>query len=143
MANLLANTNMGVGVQQDFYYQSAIYSFSPNYWHYKTNIALSTYIMFMIEAVGDAYGQQLPIRCAWTGYSYSYLAQPSTQNLYGGLSADGVYVSSDNYICIRATGSSPYFVGFSFNAYTLNPTGYNFTVAFTAASLNSTSGNYY
>ena len=64
------------------------------------NIALATYIMFMIEAVGDSYGGGLPIRCAWVGYSYSYLANPGTQNIYSGISADGVYVSTDNYICI-------------------------------------------
>jgi hypothetical protein len=142
MANLLSNSRMGVGVQQDFYYQAAQYGFSPTYWHYKTNIALSTYIMFMIEAVGDSYGSGTPIRCSWVGYSYSYLANPGTQNFYTGLSADGVYVSTDNYICIRATGAS-YFSGWGFNAYTLNPTGYNFQVAFTAASNNSTTGNYY
>jgi hypothetical protein len=140
MANLLANTYTS-GAQYGFYLQGASYDFSPTYWHYKTNIALSTYVMVMIEAIGYSYGSGNPIRCAWTFYSYSYIAQASVQNMYSGLSADGVYVSSDNYVCIRATGSS-YFSGWVFNATTL-AAGSGTVVSFTAASRNANTGNYY
>jgi len=142
MANLLQNTLVNTGVQYGFYHQSAAFDFSPTYWHYKTNIALSTYVMGMVEAIGYSYGNDACIRCAWTFYSYSYLANPSTQNYYGSsISADGVYVSSDNYICLRATGGS-YFSGWIFNATTL-AAGNGTQISFTAASRNSTSGNYY
>lgn len=141
MAKLLPNTS-STGVQYGFYYQGAAYDGSPTYWHYKTNIALATYIMVMIEAIGYSYGSDKPIRSAWNFYSYDYLAQASTQNMYSGLLADGVYVSSDGYICIRANGA-PYFSGWIFNAYTLNPAGFGAKVTFTAASRNANSGNYY
>jgi len=140
MAQLLQNT-YNSGAQYGFYHQSAAFDFSPTYWHYKTNIALSTYVMVMIEAIGYNYGSNSPIRCAWNFYSYSYLASASTQNMYSGLSADGVYVSSDNYVCIRATGGS-YFSGWVFNATTL-AAGSGTVVSFTAASRNSNTGNYY
>lgn len=141
MSNLLSNTRVGGVVQYGFYTQGASYDFSPTYWHYKTNIALSTYVMGMVEAIGYNYGNGNAIRCAWTFYSYSYLAQPSTQTYYSGLSADGVYVSGDGYICLRATGSS-YFAGWIFNATTL-AAGSGTQISFTAVSRNATTGNYY
>jgi hypothetical protein len=140
MANLLANTKVTYGVQHDFY-QHRFYG-GDTYFHYKTNIQLATYIMFMIEAIGYAYGANSPIRASWVGYSYDYLANPNTATVYGGLSAHGVYVSSDSRICIRANAAS-YFSGWCFNAYTLNPTGYGHNVQFTAVSQNANSGNYY
>lgn len=141
MANLLSNTRVGGNIQYGFYTQAAAFDFSPTYWHYKTNIALSTYVMGMVEAIGYNYGSGNAIRCAWTFYSYAYLANPSTQTYYPGLSADGVYVSSDGYICLRATGAS-YFAGWTFNATTL-AAGSGTQISFTAVSRNSTTGNYY
>lgn len=141
MAKLLQNVLVNTGVQYGFYHQAGAYDFGDNYWHYKTNIALGTYVMGMVEAIGYNYGSGNPIRCAWTFYSYTYLAQPSTQNYYNGLTAHGVYVSSDSYICLRATGS-PYFSGWVFNATTL-AAGNGTQISFTAVSRNSNSGNYY
>lgn len=140
MANLLGNTKVVYGVQHDFY-QNRYYG-GNNYFHYKTNIPLSTYIMVMIEAIGYSYGANQSIRSSWVFYSYSYLAGQGVQDVYGGLNAHGVYVSSDNYICIRAYCPS-YFSGWLFNAYTLNPTGYNQDISFTAAVQTDNSGNYY
>ena len=140
MAYLTANTKVTYGVQHDFY-QHRFYG-GDTYFHYKTNIALSTYIMVMIEAIGYAYGANQSIRSSWVFYSYSYLANQGTADVYGGLNAHGVYVSSDNYVCIRANAAS-YFSGWLFNAYTVNPAGYNANVSFTAVVQTSNSGNYY
>lgn len=139
MARLAASTKM-TGVKYDFF-QNRYYG-GDTYFHYKTNIALSTYIMVMIEAIGYAYGANQSIRASWVFYSYSHLANPGTATVYGGLSADGVYVSSDGYVCIRAN-CAPYFSGWCFNSYCVNPAGYNTDVVFTAVSQNSNSGNYY
>jgi hypothetical protein len=141
MANLTPSTRIsGVGVKYDFF-QHRFYG-GDNYFHYKTNIALSTYVMVMIEAIGYAYGANQSIRSSWVFYSYSYLASAGTANVYSGLSADGVYVSSDGYVCIRANCAS-YFSGWCFNAYTVCPAGFNADVTFTAVVQTSNSGNYY
>lgn len=139
MANLAPSTRM-TGVKYNFF-QHRFYG-GDNYFHYKTNIALGTYVMIMLEAIGYAYGANQSIRSSWVGYSYSYLAQAGVADVYGGLNAHGVYTSSDGYICIRAYCPS-YFSGWSFNAYTLNPAGYNADVTFTAVVQTSNSGNYY
>jgi len=141
MANLLAGTRIGTGVFYDFY-QHRFYG-GDNYFHYKTNIATNTYIMGMVEAIGYAYGADKPIRAAWVFYAYTtYIANPGTATLYSGLTAHGVYLSSDNYVCLRANASS-YFSGWSFNSYCLNPTGAGTQISFQAVSQNSNSGNYY
>jgi hypothetical protein len=140
MANLLANTKVVYGVQHDFY-QNRYYG-GNTYFHYKTNIALSTYIMVMIEAIGYAYGANQSIRSSWVFYTYSFLANPGTADVYGGLNAHGVYVSSDNYVCIRANAAS-YYSGWLFNAYTVCPAGYNTDVSFTAVVQTDNAGNYY
>ena len=140
MANISGNSRIAPGVYHDIY-QHRFYG-GDTYFHYKTNIALSTYIMFMVEAIGYAYGANQSIRSSWVGYSYSYLTNAATANVYSGMNAHGVYVSSDNYIVLRANCAS-YFSGWTFNAYTLNPTGYDFQVQFTAVVQTSNSGNYY
>jgi hypothetical protein len=141
MANLKANTKLNVGIYYNFY-EHRFYG-GDTYIHYKTNIATGTYIMGMVEAVGYAYGANAPIRAAWVFYAYStYIANPGTQNFYGGLSANGVYLSSDNYVCLRAL-VSPYFSGWSFNSYCLNPAGLGTAISFQAVSQNTNSGNYY
>jgi hypothetical protein len=142
MANLLGNTRPAGGVQyaifRDRYYGG------DTYYHYKTNIPMNN-TMCMIEAIGYSYGNGTAIRCAWVFYTYA--ASNNTiniglQNVYSGLSAHGVYKSSDGYAVVRATGPS-YFSGWVLNAYCLNPTGYNFEVSVTASVQTSNSGNYY
>ena len=140
MANFLANTKFGGGAQMNFF-QHRFYG-GNTYFHYKTNLQLSTFVMVTIEAVGYAYGANQAIRSAWNFYSYIYLVHGTVQNYYGGMSAHGVYVSSDNYVCIRAS-CAPYYSGWSFNAYTQNPTGYNTTVSFLASVQTDNGGNYY
>lgn len=140
MANLLGNTKVTYGTQHDFY-QNRYYG-GNNYFHYKTNIAIATYTMVMIEAIGYAYGANQSIRSSWVFYAYSYLTNTGLADVYGGLNAHGVYTSSDNYVVIRAYCPS-YFSGWLFNAYTINPAGYNADISFTAVVQTSNSGNYY
>jgi hypothetical protein len=140
MANLAANTTLP-GMQFDFF-QNRFYG-GDSFFHYKTNIPIGSYIMCMIEAIGYAYGANAPIRASWAFYAYtSSIINVGTATVYSGLTAHGVYQSSDNYVCIRAS-CAPYYSGWSFNSYCLNPTGYNAAVSFTAVSQNSNAGNYY
>ncbi len=142
MANLLGNTRPAAGVQLGFYRDR--YYGGDNYFHYKTNIPMNN-TMCMIESLGYAYGAGAAIRCAWVFYTYAPsndVINIGLQNVYGGMSAHGVYKSSDGYAVIRAYSPS-YYSGWIFNAYCLNPTGYNFQVSITAAVQTSNTGNYY
>jgi hypothetical protein len=142
MANFLANTRPAPGVQLGFFKDR--YYGGNNYFHYKTNINMNN-IMCTIEAVGYSYGANLPIRCAWSFYAYAgnnSTISIGTSNVYGGMSAHGVYTSSDGYVVIRANCAS-YYSGWVLNAYCLNPTGYNFNVSVTASVQTDNAGNYY
>lgn len=144
MASLKGDTRIGV-MQQAFYHFSTT-SGSPLYIHMKTNIAKSSNIMFYIEAEGYNYGSPYAVSCAWTGYPYSgdgNLYSVHTYNFYSGLSANGVYLSSDNYVVIRAYADWHYFNGFVLNSVMANPAGNNYRVSISAAVQTSTSGNYY
>jgi hypothetical protein len=142
MANFLANTRPAPGVQLGFFKDR--YYGGNSYYHYKTNIPLN-YTMCMIEAVGYSYGNNTAIRCAWCFYTYAPandVINVGLQNTYSGLSAHGVYKSSDGYAVIRASGAS-YYSGWVLNAYCLNPTGYNYNVSITASVQTDNAGNYY
>lgn len=141
MANLRSNTKLANGVYHDIY-QHRFYG-GNNYFHYKTNIPIGSYIMAMIEAVGYAYGSNNSIRSSWCFYAYtSSIINVGVQNVYSGMSATGVYLSSDNYVVIVANVAS-YYSGWMFNGYTLNPAGYNHPIQFTAVVQTDVSGNYY
>ena len=118
---------------------------SPSYIHMKTNIyGPGNDGMYMLEAVGYNYGAAAPVRCAWGLYCYqNTLYQTGVANIYGGMNADGIYISSDNYICIRAYAGGNYFNGFTINAYACRLDTQHTNVSITAASQNGTSGNYY
>lgn len=140
-----------------YFQQRRIYTFnttsgSPQYIHFKTNIGgASGYAMYMMEAVGYNYGLALPIRCAWGFYLYSpvstyatgYLTQIGLKNQYGGLNADGVYMSSDFYVCIRAYAASNYYNGFTLNAYATRTDATSQNVTILSVIQTSNSGNYY
>lgn len=132
-------------------YRSVTYDASYYYYHIKTNISTTEYNMFMVEAVGFAYGAGLPIRCAWGGYTYppynpgAYIIQIAMQDAYTGLSANGVYKSSDNYVVLRAYGH-PYYSGWVLNTYTANPTGTYYTgypISVLSVAQNANNGTYY
>lgn len=148
MANL--NAPLNIYKYQSWYLQQrSIYNFnttggSPSYIHFKTNIWYDEDAMYMIEAVGYNYGAASPIRCAWGFYMYGgSLYQSGVANIYGGMNADGMYVSSDNRICIRAYAGGHYYSGFTLNAYACRLDTTHHQVQILAASQNSTSGNYY
>jgi hypothetical protein len=118
---------------------------SPLYIHMKTSISgTSADSMWMFEAVGYDYGRASAVRCAWGLYCYnSTLYQTGVANIYSGMDANGSYMSSDNYICLRAYASSHYFNGFTLNAYASRLDSPHSNVSILAASQNDNSGNYY
>ena len=100
--------------------------------------------MYMIEAVGYNYGAASPVRCAWGFYYYlGGVSHVGLQNEYSGMSADGVYTSSDGYLCFRAYAGTHYYNGFILNAYATRTDTTHYAVSITAVNQNSTSGNYY
>lgn len=116
---------------------------SATYLHFKTNVPIASYIMTMIEAVGYNYGMSLPVRCSWAFYTYgSYIYNNSLRDTYTGMSANGVYGSSDGFVCIRgyASGGS-YFNGFILNGYQTAGNGRGFDILITAASYGTNSGS--
>ena len=149
MANL--NAPLNIYKYQSWYLQQRnIYNFnttagSPTYVHMKTNIyAPSEDSMYMFEAVGYAYGAGAAVRCAWGIYTYQgTLYQTGVANIYSGMNADGMYKSGDGYVCIRAYSAGMYYLGFTLNVYACRLDTNHQNVNITAASQNSTSGNYY
>lgn len=115
---------------------------SYNYVHIKTNIPHQSYIMPMIELIGYSYGTANPIRMAFVIYTYSYLIS-NWELAYYGLYGNGVYVSSDGYICLRAYTGSTYFIGFSMDAYSVAGNGAQYEVGVLAMTANNNSGNAY
>jgi len=148
MANLAAPTRIGSG-GSGYVISHNIYSFnttggSPLYLHFKTNVLTTAEKIFMIEAEGFNYGLGLPILCAWgiyttgSGVSSKGLHTPSST----GLSADGIYKSSDNYACIRGYAGSHYYTGFVLHAYSSVPFA-PAPITILAAAQSDNSGNYY
>ena len=129
--------------QRNFYWFNTT-SGSPSYIHFKTNLGGGIDTMYMIEAIGYNYGAASPVRCAW-GFQWSYgvARNIGLQNQYSGMNADGVYASSDGYLCIRAYAGGHYYNGFILNAYATRTDTTHYQVSITASSQNSTSGNYY
>jgi hypothetical protein len=145
MANFQGQLSIASGYQRHGIYTWTNGGGAGAYFHFKTNAALSTYIMSRVEAIGVNYAAAYPIRCAWVWYSAYYLANAASESVYSGLTANGVYLSSDNYVCFRAYASVNNDVSFILNAIHANPSGVGpgYNLAITAASQNSTSGNYY
>ena len=133
------------------YVKRALYWFNttsstPLYIHMKTNMAKGNYVMATIEAEGYNYGTGLPIKCAWCFYSPGWdpsnLYSVGTANYYSGMSADGVYLSTDGYVVIRAYAGGQYFNGFVLNSFTMSPIG-AYDISITGATQTSNTGNYY
>jgi len=130
------------GEQQLGFYRFATGDGSLLYLHMKTNIPYMNGSMWMVEAVGFSYGAALPIRTSWCWYSYNGvgIAYVGVQNVYGGMTAQNVYASSDGYAVLRAYLNGAYYTGFELNCY--NTRGVS-SMFITAASQNSNSGVYY
>ena len=131
-------------LQQRNFYNFFTGSGSPSYLHFKTNLGNNIDTLYMIEAVGYNYGNAYAIRCAW-GFQWSYgvVRNVGLQNGYSGMNADGVYASSDGYLCIRAWAGGHYYNGFMLNAYATRTDQTHYQVSIISSSQNSTSGNYY
>lgn len=150
MANLKGLNIYPVGsgwFQQRNFYSFRTTSGATTYVHMKTNIPNNDYSMWMVEAVGYAYGNGgRPIRCAWTWYNYppaggvSYIGL-HTAGTYDGGSAHGVYNSSDGYAVLRYSGGM-YFTGFILNGYDTRGAASR-RILIQAASQNGTSGAHY
>ena len=148
MAYLAAPTRIGTA-GSGYIISHNIYSFnttsgSPSYLHFKTNVPTTSEKIFMIEAEGYNYGGGLPILCAWGIYTNGVgVVSKGLHTPAGtGLSADGIYKSSDNYACIRAYYGSHYYTGFVLHAYS----SAQFTpspITILGATQTSESGAYY
>jgi hypothetical protein len=114
--------------------------------HVKLNIPKTntgTGQMMMIEALGFAYGSSQAIRCSWTFYQYNNtLFSVNVQTVYPGLTAEAVYYSSDNFVCLRGAVLG-YYSGFILNAYVGNGDQPGFLVAQTAQAWNTNAGAYF
>jgi hypothetical protein len=144
MANLAAPTSIESRMHQYGVFSFADGSSSGNYIHMETSItAPSSYIMMMLEAVGYNYGASAPVRCAWNFYSYDYAIGNVNNSNYTGLQADGVYFTSAGYVAIRAYTASPYYLGFTLNAYPTAGNGAQQPISIRRVSQNSTSGAFY
>lgn len=131
-------------VNYNKYYWSALGGLSGQYVHFKTDVTLNTNKMVMVEAVGINYYGSAPVRCSWCWYAYSYLYSVGTESIYGGVTADGVYMSSDGYVVFRARGLSELNdTAFSLNIYNVCPAQSGANVNITAVNRNTNSGSYY
>ena len=134
-------------LQQRNFYNFFTGSGSPLYIHMKLNLGPSIDTMYMIEAIGFNYGNGTAIRCAW-GFQWSYgpagyIANVGLQNIYGGMSAHGVYKSTDGYCVIRAYANSHYYNGFMLNGYATRTDTTHYQLSVTAAVQTDNAGNYY
>ena len=59
------------------------------------------------------------------------------------MNADGVYYTSAGYVAIRAYAASPYYIGFTLNAYPTAGNGTRTAISIRRSSQNTNSGNYY
>jgi hypothetical protein len=143
MANLSSSTGIFDKKIQWGIFEFSNASTSGNYIHMETSITQpSSNIMMMLEAVGYNYGGGNPIRCSWTFYSFAYIIA-GTANGYAGMNADGVYYTSAGYVAIRAYAASPYYIGFTLNAYPTAGNGTGQPISIRRVSQNSTSGAFY
>jgi hypothetical protein len=134
-------------LQQRNFYNFFTGSGSPLYIHMKLNLGPSIDTMYVIEAIGFNYGNGTAIRCAW-GFQWSYgpagyIANVGLQNIYGGMSAHGVYKSTDGYCVIRAYANSHYYNGFMLNGYATRTDTTHYQLSVTAAVQTDNAGNYY
>lgn len=136
-------------VDLNFYRHGATYS-ATTYIHIKTNIARYSGVMYMIELNGYNYGHAQAIQCAFTGYMYDdgsrpgiTIYNPTQFQAYPGLTADGQYLSSDNFLVLRCFKSDVTYANFSMDCYQTNPITSTVSPQVTAIAVNNTSGAHY
>lgn len=151
-ASSYGTSNGLANIQLDFARCWSQANFGTCFFHMKTNIAVKSDIMIMIEAEGYNYGTSQPIRCAWTHYLYNSASVGNIYNpsqhtsTYPGLQAERQYASTDGFLVIVGTASSSYYCGFNLSAYLLSPGNTNNsgqTIAITAYTVVNTTGAQY
>lgn len=152
LKGLEVTKNNSLGQSYGYNEQLAIYNYFTTdggsaYIHFKTNQYMTYNQIVTIEGTGYNYGTAKPIKCRWSFYAYNnqLYNKGVTTDATSGVSADGMYLSSDGYACIRAWASSTYFLGLMLNAYTSGAGSHPFggQVAITSVAKNSTSGNHF
>jgi hypothetical protein len=124
-------------------YSDINYTTGNTYFHFKTNVPISTFIMTMIEMVGYNYGASVPIRCAWGFYTYggSIITASVRTSAYNGVQANGIYSTADGYVALRAYAASNYFTGFILNGYQTAGNGRGFDLKILSASYGTNAGS--
>ena len=147
--------NNGIGQVYGYNEQLGIYcmslggDWSSKYVHLKTNQNVSMNQITTIEAVGYNYGTSQPIRCMWSFYVYPTTGLVHDKGMssddYSGMTADGIYKSSDGYAVIRGYMPSHYVCGAIFNAYTSGAGSHPFgaKVDITAYTVTDNGGTVY
>jgi hypothetical protein len=144
--------NNSLGQSYGYNEQLAIYNYfttdgSAAYIHFKTNQYMTFNQIVTIEGTGYNYGVARPIKCRWSFYAHNNQIYDKgvTTDSTSGIDANGMYLSSDGYACIRAYTASTYFLGLILNAYTSGAGVHPFggRVEITAVAKNSTSGNHF
>lgn len=131
-------------MKRGFYEYASPDDSSGSYIHFKTNVR-GGYIMSMIEAKGCHFGAQTSVHAKWVFYSYSTGSLYRTNfHIIGeqdGIDSGGVYLSSDNYVCIwgRMKGTAVA-LNITFNAIHPCPTGSRFGIQITSNKTATTSG---
>ena len=68
--------------------------------------------------------------------------QVGVSTVYPGLTAEAVYYSTDNYVCLRAAAAS-YYAGFALNAYVNAGDGPGRSISVLSSNWNNNTGNFY
>ena len=127
--NMKANSlyTQGGKIQRDFLTRNTRDSWNTPI-HIKTNIPTKSSIMYKIQVEGYNYGDSKIINSEAVGYTYNH---PSNNCIFRGSVIDyasGItltqYCSSDNFVVLKLTMNSHYYLGFSASASFLNPSGW-------------------
>lgn len=130
-------------VQQRAFYRFSTTDGSLPYVHMKTNVSGTSGQMWMVEAVGYAYGLAYPVRLNWNWYCVGgTIGNYGGVHVYSGTYSNGVYMSSDGYAVLRLQCSAPYYLGFVLNGY-VTRTDLGQQIAILSAVQNNNSGAAY
>tara|TARA_B110000285_G_C14871397_1_gene489376 strand:- start:178 stop:795 length:618 start_codon:yes stop_codon:yes gene_type:complete len=117
------------------------------YWHIKTNIQATNYVMFVARVHGYSYGNSGHIvDVKRSGYAHTSAGTVGgSQTINNGSSSDTLeWYYAGNYLCFKwSDPTSGYYTGLSFDIHLPSPTGYNFNFQVTANIINSVSGSHY
>ena len=119
---------------------------SAGYWHIKTNMLTSQYIMFLAKFYGYIYGQGAVLDLQHTGYAYagtSVINQGTTNNGTNAGASSAVYLTAAQEVCFRIDmNGSTYYAGVWMDIGFQNPTGGTHNLLIQATVWSATT-NYY